>query len=51
MNILPVLFLIYFQSYGIEGSGTLMLVLDSHEIPQNRKESWFPKLQNVLVVT
>jgi len=28
-----------------------MLVLGSHEIPQNRKESWFPKLQNVLEVT
>lgn len=51
MNILPFLILIYFQSYGIEDSGTLTLVLGSHEILQNHKESWFPKLQNVLVVT
>jgi len=50
-NILPFLILIYFQSFGIEDSGTLMLVLDNREIQQNRKESWFPKPQNVLVVT
>jgi len=51
INILPFLILIYSQSFGIEDSGTLMLVLDNREIQQNRKESWFPKLQNVLVVT
>jgi len=50
-NNLPFLILIYFQSFGIDDSETLMLVLDNREIQQNHKESWFPKLQNVLVVT